>query len=73
MRDRQFKKRYKEKEDKIKNKLEKKNIEKLEERKRRAELFKKKSEDAERNLEEFHKMQEEERLRVEQDTFQRST
>ena len=73
MRDRQFKKRYKEKEDKIKNKLEQKNIEKLEERKRRAESFKKKREDAERNLEEFHKMQEEERLRVEQDTFQRST
>jgi hypothetical protein len=37
-----------------------------------AEIHKKKSEEAAKNLEEFHRIQEEERLKVEQDTFQRS-
>ncbi len=72
MRDKAFKKRYKEKENSIKNQLELKNYEKLEKKKRMAEEFKKKNEDAAKNLERFHKMQEEERLKVEQDTFQRS-
>lgn len=72
MRDKAFKKRYKEKENSIKNQLELKNYEKLEEKKRMAEELKKKNEDAAKNLERFHKMQEEERLKVEQDTFQRS-
>ena len=72
MRDKAFKKRYKEKENSIKNQLELKNYEKLEEKKRMAEDLRKKNEEAAKNLERFHRMQEEERLRVEQDTFLKS-
>jgi hypothetical protein len=73
MRDKAFKKRYKEKEDSIQKQLRLKSFAKFEEKKRMAEIHKKKSEEAAKNLEEFHRIQEEERLKVEQDTFQRST
>ena len=72
MRDRAFKKRYKEKEKAIKNQLELKNNEKLEEKKRMAEDLRRKNEEAAKNLEKFHRMQEEERLRIEEDTFLKS-
>ena len=72
MRDKAFKKRYLKKENAIKNQLELKNYEKQEEKRRLAELLKKKNEDAAKNLEKFHKMQEEERLKLEEDTFQKS-
>ena len=72
MRDKAFKKRYKEKESSITNQLELKNFEKLEEKKRMAEDLRKKNEEAAKNLERFHRMQEEERLRIEQDTFLKS-
>ena len=72
MRDKAFKKRYKEKEDSIQKQLRLKSFAKFEEKKRRAEIHKRKSEEAAKNLEEFHRIQEEERLKVEQDTFQRS-
>ncbi len=41
-------------------------------KKRMAEELKKKNEEAIKNLEKFHRMQEEERLRIEQDTFLKS-
>ena len=72
MRDKAFKKRYLKKENAIKNQLELKNHEKMEEKRRLAEILKKKNEDAAKNLEKFHKMQEEERLKLEEDTFQKS-
>ena len=72
MRDKAFKIRYLKKENAIKNQLELKNYEKQEEKRRLAELLKKKNEDAAKNLEKFHKMQEEERLKLEEDTFQKS-
>ena len=73
MRDKAYKKRYLKKENSIKNQLEIKNQEKQEEKRRLAELLKKKNEEASKNLEKFHKMQEEERLKLEEDTFQKST
>ena len=72
MRDKAYKKRYLKKENAIKNQLEIKNQEKQEEKRRLAELLKKKNEEASKNLEKFHKMQEEERLKLEEDTFQKS-
>ena len=72
MRDRAFKKKYLQKENAIKNQLEQKKFEKLEAKRKMAEIIKKKNEDAAKNLEKFHKMQEEERLKLEEDTFQKS-
>jgi hypothetical protein len=72
MRDRAFKKKYLQKENAIKNQLEQKKFEKLEAKRKLAEIIKKKNEDAAKNLEKFHKMQEEERLKLEEDTFQKS-
>lgn len=72
MRDKAFKKRYLKKENAIKNQLELKHQEKQEEKKKLAEILKKKNEEAAKNLEKFHKMQEEERLKLEEDTFQKS-
>ena len=72
MRDKEYKKRYLKKENSIKNQLELKKNEKLEEKRRLAEIFKKKNEEAAKNLEKFHKLQEEERIRLEEDTFQKS-
>ena len=72
MRDRTFKKKYLQKEKAIKNQLEQKKFEKLEAKRKMAEIIKKKNEDAAKNLEKFHKMQEEERLKLEEDTFQKS-
>ena len=37
-----------------------------------AEIIKKKNEDAAKNLEKFHKMQEEERLKLEEEKFKKS-
>ena len=59
MRDKAFKKRYLKKENAIKNQLELKHQEKQEEKKKLAEILKKKNEEAAKNLEKFHKMQEE--------------
>ena len=72
MRDKEYKKRYLKKENSIKNQLELKKNERLEEKRRLAEIFKKKNEEAAKNLEKFHKLQEEERIRLEEDTFQKS-
>ena len=72
MRDKEYKRRYLKKENSIKNQLELKKNEKLEEKRRLAEIFKKKNEEAAKNLEKFHKLQEEERIRLEEDTFQKS-
>ena len=72
MRDIAYKKRFLKKEKSIKNQLELKKKERMEEKKRLAEISKKKNEDAAKNLERFHKMQEEERIRLEEDTFQKS-
>ena len=72
MRDKAFRKRYIQKEKAIRNQLELKSHEKTEEKKRMAEELKKKNEEAIKNLEKFHRMQEEERLRIEQDTFLKS-
>ena len=72
MRDRAFKKKYLQKEKAIKTQLEQKTFEKLEAKRKMAEIIKKKNEDAAKNLEKFHKMQEEERLKLEEDTFQKS-
>ena len=72
MRDIAYRKRYLKKESSIKNQLEQKKKEKLDEKRRLAEIYKKKNEDAIKNLERFHKIQEEERLRLEEDTFQKS-
>ena len=69
MRDRAFKKKYLQKEKAIKTQLEQK---KFEAKRKMAEIIKKKNEDAAKNLEKFHKMQEEERLKLEEDTFQKS-
>ena len=72
MRDKAFKKKYLQKENSIKIQLVLKKSEKLEDKKRLAEIIKKKNDDAARNLERFHKMQEEERIKLEEDTFQKS-
>ena len=72
MRDKEFKRRCLQKENAIKNQLELKNMEKLEEKKRMALLLQKKNEEQSKNLEKFRQMQEEERLKLEEETFQRS-
>ena len=72
MRDKEFKRRFLQKENAIKNQLELKNMEKLEEKKRMALLLQKKNEEQSKNLEKFRQMQEEERLKLEEETFQRS-
>ena len=71
-RQREYKKRYKEKELSIQNKLEQKKYEILEKKKNMAEAIRKKNEDAAKNLEKFHELQEKERLKVEQDTMNKS-
>lgn len=68
----EYKKRYKAKELSIQNQLELKRNEKLEKKKNMAEAFRKRNEDVEKNLEKFHQIQEEQRLKVEQDTMQKS-
>ena len=71
-RQREYKKRYKEKELSIQNQLEQKKYEILEKKKNMAEAIRKKNEDAAKNLEKFHELQEKERLKVEQDTMNKS-
>ena len=71
-RQREYKKRYKEKELSIQNQLEQKKNEILEKKKNMAEAIRKKNEDAAKNLEKFHELQEKERLKVEQDTMNKS-
>ena len=68
-RDREFKKKIKKKEMSIMKQLQLKNEKILENRKRAMEIGKKKSDDVLKNLEEYNKRQEEERLKLEQDTF----
>ena len=71
-RQREYKKRYKEKELSIQNQLEQKKYEILEKKKNMAEAIRRKNEDAAKNLEKFHELQEKERLKVEQDTMNKS-
>ena len=71
-RQREYKKRYKEKELSIQNQLEQKKYEILEKKKNMAEAIRKKNEDAAKNLEKFHELQEKERLKIEQDTMNKS-
>ena len=71
-RQREYKKRYKEKELSIQNQLEQKKYEILEKKKNITEAIRKKNEDAAKNLEKFHELQEKERLKVEQDTMNKS-
>ena len=68
-RDREFKKKIKKKEMSIMKQLQLKNEKILENRKRAMEIGKKKSDDVLKNLEEYNKRQEKERLKLEQDTF----
>ena len=71
-RDRQFKQKLKKKEAYIQKQIELKNEKLLENKKRSMELSKKKSDDVLKNLEEYNKKQEEERLKLEHDTFLKS-
>ena len=69
---RDYKKRYKAKDLAIKHQLELNKAAKIEEKNKRAEYFKKKNENVEKNLE-LHKRQiEKERLRVEENTMKKS-
>ena len=70
-RDKQFKKKLKKKEISIMKQLQLKNEKILEEKKRAMEVGKRKSDDVLKNLEEYNKKQEEERLQLEKDTFLR--
>ena len=70
-RDKQFKKKLKKKEISIMKQLQLKNEKILEEKKRAMEIGKRKSDDVLKNLEEYNKKQEEERLQLEKDTFLR--
>ena len=71
-RDREFKKKIKKKEISIMKQLQLKNEKILEEKRRAMEIGKKKSDDVLKNLEEYNKKQEEQRLKLEQDTFLKS-
>ena len=71
-RQREYKKRYKEKELSIQNQLEQKKYEILEKKKNMAEAIRKKNEDAAKNLEKFHELQEKERLKVEKEKMNKS-
>jgi hypothetical protein len=68
-RDKEFKKKIKKKEQSIMRQLQLKNDKILEEKKKAMEIGKKKSDDVLKNLEEYNKKQEEERLKLEKDTF----
>lgn len=72
LKDKQFKKRLKTREFSVKNILERNKMKKIEERNRYSSLSDKKSEEAAKNLELFHKLQEEERQKLEQETFEKS-
>ena len=68
-RDKEFKKKIKKKEQSIMRQLQLKNDKILEEKKKAMEIGKKKSDDVLKNLEEYNKKQEEQRLKLEKDTF----
>lgn len=68
----EFNKRFRAKELSIQKQLELKKNEKLEKKKNMAEAIRKKNEDAAKNLEKFRQIQEEERLKVEHATFEKS-
>ena len=71
-RDKEFKKKIKKKEQSIMRQLQLKNDKILEEKKKAMEIGKKKSDDVLKNLEEYNKKQEEQRLKLEKDTFLKS-
>ena len=71
-RDRQFKQKLRKKELSIKKQIELKKEKLLQKKKEQEEITKKKSDDVLKNLEEFNKKQEEKRLKLEQDTFNKS-
>ena len=68
-RDKEYKKKIKKKEQSIMRQLQLKNDKILEEKKKAMEIGKKKSDDVLKNLEEYNKKQEEQRLKLEKDTF----
>lgn len=65
----EFRDKLRQKEINIKRQKEAKNAQILAEKKRMQEITKKKSDDVLKNLEEYNRMQEEKRLRLEKDTF----
>jgi len=71
-RNKKFKQKIKKKELAIKNQIELKNQKLLEQKKERQEYSKKKYDDVLKNLEEYNKAEEQRRLRLEQDTFEKS-
>ena len=71
-RDRAFKIKLRKKELSIKKQIELKNEKLLQKKKEQEEISKKKSDDVLKNLEEYNKMQEEKRLKLEKDTFLKS-
>ena len=71
-RDREFKKKIKKKEISIMKQLQLKNEKILEGKRRAMEIGKKKSDDVLKNLVEYNKKQEEQRLKLEKDTFLKS-
>ncbi len=70
--DREFKQKIRKKEQSIKKQIALKKEQLLLKKKEQEELTKKKSDDVLKNLEEFNKKQEEKRLKLEQETFNKS-
>ena len=71
-RNRKFKQKLKKKELAIKTQMELKNQRLLEKKKEQEEYSKKKMDDVLKNLEEYNKTEEEKRLKLEQETFEKS-
>ena len=71
-RNRKFKQKIKKKELAIKNQMELKNQRLQEKKKEQEEYSKKKMDDVLKNLEEYNKSEEEKRLKLEQETFEKS-
>ena len=71
-RNRKFKQKLKKKELAIKTQMELKNQRLLEKKKEQEEYSKKKMDDVLKNLEEYNKIEEEKRLKLEHETFEKS-
>ena len=71
-RNKKFKQKIKKKELAIKNQIELKNQKLLEKKKEQEEYSKKKMDDVLKNLKEYNKTEEQKRLRLEQETFEKS-
>ena len=72
LKDRQYKKKLKNRRHSVTSILAKNKNQKFEDRNRFSALSDKKSEEAAKNLELFHQLQEEERQKLEQETFEKS-